>query len=261
MKKITMITDIVFISFCVFLFSFAVCGCFVFRSAAFTLSLMFALIFCLFLTKIYISKHKKTKQLLDQDKKLKDVACELEFMSPIELKKLFIEAFNKNGERAIRQRKYIFLCDKNVLVYVKFSFEKITKAEIVSLFNSLLKGQTGIIISSAYSDDIKDFAARFDNKITLKNVESAYRILQKADSVPPITHKNIFISSKKSNIKNIFNKKHAKRFFLLGVYFTVFSFFVNLKIYYVIVGGVFLIVSAIIRFFGKDDEIYDKVKS
>lgn len=254
MKKFTLFTDVVFISFCVFLFSYALTRFFLPYAVSLVASATFSALFSLLLVKIFLERLRKTKSVKTEQKAFTETCFELDFMNSAEVKKLFESVFVKKGFTAVKRKKYLYLPQKNMLVFIKFGFEKITKTDIVAAYNSLGDNESLTLISSDYTEEITNFAQKFNKKIRLYDSKAAYKLLKETDSLPELKHNSFYAEQKpEMKLKNIFRKKHAKRFLLLGAYFTVFSFFVSVKLYYVIAGGIFLLLSAALRFFGKSD--------
>ena len=152
-----------------------------------------------------------------------------------------------------RKKGGVFIKDKSVALFPLFGFNQTGKSQIVKVFNSISRGEVGYILSETFSDDAFSFAERFDGAIVLVKPDQIFSFLKKHDSLPPEKYQVLKKKRKKFAIlKNLALKKKAKPFFWFGVLFLLYSFFVPLKLYYVIFGCIFLILSIILRAFGKE---------
>lgn len=253
MKKITFILDLVFLTFCAFLLYLLIFSYFFAKNVAYSISITLALITAIFLFKFMLNKKKKEIGKNSLNQKHQEAFWQFKFMSKIKVQELFISAFTKHGYTAKKQGKYIEIKEKNLLVGLFLGFEKVSNLEVVRIYNNLNKNQTAVIIASAYEDGALSFIERFSGKIVAKDFNFGASILEKVNLLPKKSV-NILPENfkKKSNLSVIFYKKHAKRFFFFGLYFLLFSFFASLKIYYIILGGIFILFAFIIKLFGKN---------
>lgn len=208
---------------------------------------LFSSILALIFSVKAINKRKDGKETNRKNIEQKeDLILALELLSKTEQKNLFIKAFSKKGLKPERRKKYIFLSEIGALVYVKFD-EKVTKADILNIYNHAGFSKA-FVLCNKFDDDVINFSKRFIPKIIIKNGDYAYELLKDTEllslvNLPPS------INSVKRTFK-LFYKNNAKKFFLFGATFIVLSFFVTLKLYFLIVGVAFLCFSLILALFG-----------
>ncbi len=137
---------------------------------------------------------------------------------------------------------------KNLRIFFFFSFDGLTKSNVVFAYNRLLPNETAVIYAYNEPADVIEFSKRFSGKIEIKNGEKLYALVK--DFLPlSVLPRTTFSENKK--IGNFFSKKSAKKLFLFGALFLLTSSLVTFKTYYIVFGTIFLICSAISYFFGK----------
>lgn len=148
---------------------------------------------------------------------------------------------------------YFFNKNTNTFHFVKYGFYKVTKTDIVIAFNYLENTQIAYIYSEKFEQEIIDFAKRFNNKIILVDGKETFLILKNKNLLPTFDFEEVFNKKQKpAFLKEILKKKNAKRFFLFGVMFIAFSFFVPIKIYYLLCGSIMIAFALFNKLFGKD---------
>lgn len=199
------------------------------------------------LKKSSISKTVKTKQ----DKAVEQTCYSLCFLEQGKVLALFERALNRLNYTTIKRKKGIFLSQLDVVVFPMFSFDKITKTDVVRVFNSIGTGKKAYIFAQTPDKDVLDFITRFNDKVELVSPLKAHLLLEKTDCLPekiqqdkPKNAKNFFA--------NLFKKKNYKKFLLFGVLFLFYSAFVSVKIYYLFFSYTFFILSLSCRLFGKE---------
>lgn len=254
MKKISLFFDLSVITFTAFLFFNATLKFFVSRSVALSLAITLSLILAIFTLKLLIDKSKRSSSAKNEKKELKEISFQLDFMPNADVKNLFYIAYKDKGYSVIKQRTHLIIPEENTVVFIKFGFEKVKKADVVKAYN--VNGhEKVVIISSEYGDDILNFADRFNGKVILKDVSYAYKLLKETDNLPKITFPYHERKTKLKQTINFFaNKKHAKRFFLFGVGFLFFSSIATIKAYYITLAGACLLYAFYLKLFGKTEK-------
>jgi hypothetical protein len=198
-----------------------------------------------------VNKHKKTSlKRLDQ-KMYDDAVTQLNLMNKAELITFFEKIFAKKGYKLERKHGGIFLSDKNCYIFFKFGFEFVTKADIVRVFNAKGKSSNAYLIAENFSEEVTNFALRFDN-LTVVNAKTIYEYLKEQDSLPENKYQLNKPSIKRLQaLKSLIDRKKAKNFALYGILFLFMSFFVVLKVYYLVCSAVFLIFSLVCLLFGE----------
>lgn len=216
------------------------------------ISASLAILLSLFVAKISYSSYKKRKQKDYTARLIKSTLNELDFLSSSSLFNLFFKAYSDDLKNPEKRKNAIFLPQDNLLVVLLFGFKPTTKVEIVKAFNALNEGEKAVILSTEFTKEIKDFSLRFGNRLTLLESEEVYKILKKHDNLPDtVLLLPEATATKKFHTPKIFYKKNAKRFLGFGVMFLFMSYFVPLKIYYLICSGIMLIFGLILTLFGK----------
>ena len=252
MKKsyIPVIFDTAFFSFSVFLFFLSL----IFRAVKSPFSYIFsALISSLFAVLVFgfltrrknkTETKKKEKEIIEQN------LFHLSFMKKSETVALFNKAFINSGKPFIKVGSVFRLPEENTAYSVVFSADGVKKSDVVKLYNALKQNEKGKIFCAFYSRETEEFCARFNGRIILEKADKTYGFLKNNDALPqlefaPPTKK------KKVGLKIILNKKKAKNYLVFGLIFTVMSFIVRYKFYYIAAGCFFLILAAITVVFGK----------
>ena len=132
------------------------------------------------------------------------------------------------------------------------------KSDVVKAYNLKTNGETAYLLAETFSTDVISFASRFKG-VTLVDGKALFEFLKENQTLPETKFKLDkpklkFISA----IKSLLSRKRAKTFALFGIIFLLSSPFVPIKLYYVIVGAVFLIFSLACLLFGKPTQKLDK---
>ena len=62
-----------------------------------------------------------------------------------------------------------------------------------------------------------------------------------------------FYKREKVKLRAVLNKKNAKKFIAFGLFFVLSSFFVPIKLYYLIMGGIMILFALTLWFFSKSE--------
>lgn len=200
-------------------------------------------------TIIFKRKILKRKNTSARQEKISEITYALNFSS----KKTGLGAIH--GAYLKKDENAKLLSDKIVLsngdrIFNCFGFNGITKKDVVKNFN-LSSGGTCVIACDYATKEVKDFASLFRDKVKILEKQDLFKEINPFDinisTVIPID----FSKKPKPNLKLILKRKSAKRFLALGVFFTLMSFFVPIKTYYLVSGAIFIIFSLVLFFFGK----------
>ena len=253
--KITLpiISDVLFSAIISFILSFVLLNYFFDRLPAIALSLTLALIFAILVLKHATSKREKVK-LSAREKRERDIALsQLNLYTTTEKNDLFERAVKNAGYQTKRRHGGIYVCNKNSFLFPFFSFDGVSKTDVVKVFNAISNKDTAYIISGKFSDEVIEFANRFDGRIVSVDFDIAFKYLSENGALP--RQKFAFKDKKPLNfsiLKTLFLKKNAKKLFFFGILFLFSSNFVSLKIYYVVFGCMFLISALYSKLFGKE---------
>ena len=249
--KFSTISDIVFTFFSVFIISFIILNYFCGRINAIIISIWASLFITTIVCFFIIKQNKKGFLTKKQEKECSEVLTALSFASQVKVCNLFFDAFYKKHLSPEKTKGGIFISAENSLYFIKFSFDGITKTDIVKFFNRLTGNQKAVVCSQSFGKEITDFAKRFNGKILLKDGKWCYELLKEQALIPLITKAPYSCSGQKANFTPLMQRKNAKKFFIFGVTFCAMSFFVPIKLYYTIFGCLMLITSVVLTFFGK----------
>lgn len=210
----------------------------------------------LLIVKIDLNKHKKLRQEHQKKFEAEEVLTKLDFMSKTELYTLFSKVFEKQNIKFEKRKNYLYLPEEKKGIFFSFGFENKSKAEIVKAYNLIDSQDKAEIYSSDFPKDIKDFASRFGGKISLISGIQIYEMLKEVDLLPEKENFLFPIKEPKKERKVFFTKKRAKSFLSFGTIFLLMSYFVPIKLYYVICGGIMLFIGLFCLFFGKPQQAY-----
>ncbi len=257
MKKfyLSTIIDCTFTIISLFLIFFVVFNCFFYKGLSIVLGALFTLAVSLPLLYFLVKKRKNFHQNALLIKNAEQVIFSLSFYTTKKLLALFEKALTLLNEKVENKETHLFLPEKNVVLFFKLGFEKVTKVDIVKAYNLLdfSSSQKVYVFAEDFENDVKTFANRFNGLVNLLNKTTIYKLLQKSELLNEIEVAPVYTASKKLNLKSFFTKKRAKSYLTSGIVFLTFSFFVFYKVYYIIVGCI-LLVLALVCIFIKNPE-------
>ena len=249
--SLSFILDAAFYLVAGFILSFIAVNYYLPRPASYVLATTLAIVFTLICVKISLDKKQKTFSSKEKEKIFVSVMTRLNLTAEKAVAELFDKAIKKEGYATEKKNGGVFIAEKNTTAFFKFCFDGIAKTDIVKCFNKISRNQKAEIYSETFSDEVKDFAARFGGKIILVDGRTAFSLLEKHELLPkekfPLEEK----SKKGFDFSLLLNKKRAKSYLAFGLLFVVLSYFAPIKGYYLIFGAAFLILALILRLFGK----------
>ena len=247
------ISDLLFTAFISFCLSFIFLYYFLPHRFAFLYALLFAVLVSAIFFKFRKTRSDKLNLSKKKNKEIDEVVTTLQFMPNAELKKLFEKGLKNQKLTPVYKRNGFFVPELNLFILLKFGYENTEKADIMRTFNNLNKGETAQIFSESFSDEIINFASRFDNKILLLDKVKTYEFLSGANALPKITKTPIKGNTVKTIVTGFFKKKKATKYLLFGITFLGFSFLTTFKIYYITFGCCLLIFSLLCRLIGTEN--------
>ena len=244
--KIPLSTDLFFCFialFCLFYAIFIKSGLTLIGSTLLSavISLIISSIIAVILIKFF---DKKGATLLEEELK-QNLLNYLTFLPRKELLNYFKQAFNKDGVFLENFNNGLLYKDKQLYIYPIFNASSTTKQNLVEAYRSK-EENTLIVLSGSYLPECYTIT----NNVTLYDIGDVYLTLKTLDALPTLTATKI--DKKKrliSTLKGLFNKKYAKFFFISGAITLIFSTLTFFKTYYIIVGAILLIISALCKFF------------
>ncbi len=247
--------DSAFTAFLSFLCTFLILNFYIERPFSIILGVCIAVpIFIIALEKLNKSSAKKT---LDKQKN-KDIInmCNaLCLLDPIKAIELFERAINRRGFRTLKKKGGIYIEEKNAYVFIIFSFDKITKTDVVRVFNRISPKDKAYIFGQDANAELLDFIDRFNQKIIFVDSNKTYELLSKTNCLPkepmPLSKtKKLLISN---FLSRLFALKNSKSFLGFGIFFLFMSAFVVIKFYYIACACIFITLSLFCKLFGKKE--------
>lgn len=245
------VIDSIFTTFIFFLLTFILLYYFIERQFAIAFSLIlsvpvFMIIFKRLNDKTGKKKIKKQKLLA-----VEKTCTALGFYTTTERNELFAKAVTRLGYTVTRKRGGIFIDGKNSALFIRFGFNAVDKTDVVKIFNSIKSTENAYILAPNFTQEILDFIARFNGRIIAVSKEEVYDFLNKTDCLPKEKLPSLSTKFTKENFRIAFlDSKKAKRYFTFGLLFLLMSYFVPIKIYYVVFGCIFLIYALVLKLFG-----------
>ncbi len=242
-KSFVIICDTVFASVITFILSVVFISFFLKPPYSLILSLLVSLLVALFLYKFFNKKH--TGKLLKKAdlENADNLINYLGLCKKTEVLKLFETVFTNLNYSFTKRNGGLYLTDKKQAHFFDFSFDGITKSTIVKAYNYISSQETAVIYCTECSKEIRAFANKFDNKIKIAEKGEIYTMLNDANCLPKIEKPLRSRPKIKEIVMEFFTKKRAKSYFMFGSTFLFLSFFVMLKVYYIVVGSIFLALS------------------
>ncbi len=245
------VIDTIFTTFIFFLLTFILLYYFIERRFAIAFSLILSVPISMIIFKRLNVKSGKNKIKKQKLVAVENTCTALGFYTTTERNELFAKAVTRLGYAVTRKRGGIFIDGKNSALFIRFGFNAVDKTDVVKIFNSIKSTEKAYILAPNFSQDILNFIARFGSRIIAVDGEKVYDFLNKTnclpkEKLPPTSNKLT-----KENFRIAFlDAKKAKRYFTFGLLFLLMSYFVPIKIYYVIFGCIFLIFALVLKLFG-----------
>lgn len=253
MKSISItILDSLFSAFLAFVLGFILLNFYIEKPYSIIISISLSVpIFMLAYSKLKNSSNIKNTNKL-KSKAMENTFYALSLMEKTQSLSLIEKAISRLGYRTLKRKNAIFIDDKKVAIFPLFSFDGITKTDVVKVFNSIPTGFKAYILGEKVSAEIQDFIDRFDDRIEFVGIEKVYDFLKSTASLPEEKYfpkrKKIF---ENGFLSTLLLRKNAKKFLSFGSLFLIMSYFVPIKIYYLISGCVFLTLALFCRLYGK----------
>ncbi|MBQ9514246.1 MAG: hypothetical protein IJR66_04645 [Clostridia bacterium] len=243
-------SDTAFVFVACFLLSFFIFNYFTKRPYSYVLALSLSLAVSVLAFKIISSAYISNKNASGNSRLVKNTLNHLCLSKEKDVKDLFYSAFIKKGYVAEIKRRYILLPKEKLQLFFVFSFDGLTKKDVVAVYNMLSQSNRAVIYTNEISEEVKDFVIRFNKKINVFYGKEVFDFLKDCEVLPDIDFVLEEITAPKITAKTFIEKKKAKNYFVFGIIFLLLSFFVPLKLYYIIAGGIMISLSLFARLFG-----------
>lgn len=207
------------------------------------LSCALTFLFCYFLDK----KQNQKDVLLKDKKEFENFLKTLYFYSDSEAGKLVKNYYTSIDIKGVSKNGYLALEEVNSWVFFSFTPEKTRLNAVLNAYKKTPKGVSLIFISNDYDSQVYEFFSGFE-RVKLYNGKEFYLSLKEKNLLPELKT-DIKKPRAKLLFKEIFIRENSKKFFIWGATFTLFSTVTYFKWFYLILGGIFLGISAYLRFF------------
>lgn len=215
-------------------------------------SLFFGVMTCVIFYKISLNKKDKLFKTMSEKKLFDDALTQINFMSRNELFTFFKQYLQKKKIYFIETRLGFILPEKGFYMFFKFNYQSVEKLDIVRFYNALSDNQSALILSSEFSQELIAFAKRFNGRIKLCDFSELFCQLKEYNHLPPSKYYLLEENQRhKLKLSDVFYKKNAKNYLFFGIIFSIFTFFVPLKVYYVLCSAFFLVLALLSLVYGK----------
>lgn len=246
--------DTLFYAFITFIACFILLYYFVDRVYA----IVFAIILTLPITAV-IFKHtcrkEQNKSLTKKRAREVELTClKLSFYTIKEQCDLFESAINSKNYQTKQKNQGVYIPTQNCAIFPMFSFDNVTKADVVKIFNQLKSGQSAYILCQGLPSATRDFLLKFNGRINAVDKVKVYELLLETNSLPQTkVGTEEFLKQKPRAKLNLLQKNKCAKYLLFGLSFLFMSFLVPIKLYYIIIGCLFLILSILSKLFGTEN--------
>ena len=253
MNYFVVIIDSLFVFMASFVLTLCLLYYFLEYPTSLIMSICISLIVSIFTLKRLYSKRKRIKIENADKKEFGETMIRLNLMKQSKVLEIFKKACAKDAT-VIKHKDWFYCQNQNTAYFIRFGFAKVSKTDIVKAFNLIKSQDKAVFFAQSYESEVSEFASRFNGRIILKDGKDAFYLLKEVCLIPNEDYSKVYSEKKYFNkMLGLLKKKNAKKFFLFGVCFCLFSFIAPLKTYYLVWGGIMLIYSALLILFGKDE--------
>jgi hypothetical protein len=248
MKKSAFISDVLFI--CGIAGIFTLC-LFRYFSLSFFLSVCLAFL-CAFLagcsaTAFLLHKRKNITLKRSNERQKQDLLRHLCLLSDEKKTEYLRDAFSKITQTPLQKSGKLRMGNENDLYFLKFRFSPVTADEVASAAR-WKSGKQKILLCNEIEESAAALCLQLD--IRLQTGESVYQALKSANALPQSYLGQATKKTRKEKRKLWFSKRNAKGFFTGGVLLLLTSLLTPFPYYYLVFGGILLLVSLFVRIFG-----------
>jgi len=250
MKKFVfaLYSDTVFVGLATFIFSFAL---FRFYFKTFAIALIFSIFTALSVGVLafFLFKRKTDKKFLKlcDEKDMEKLKFHLALDSKENNFQRFFNALSKKYQSAQKQDDCIFANQKNY--YISFKLEPVSADQIVDLIK-LSNGKDTVLLTCSATPDALNISKNFN--IQIADAKEIYLLLKETDCLPEKYIYSEKMIGFKEKLKFRFSKRAYKGYLLSGAILLFFSLFTFFPVYYLISGGILLLIAVAVKLFGKE---------
>ena len=240
--NLPLILDTLFTALCAFLLFFTSIR---YYTRSVYIALGFAIAACLLfgaLSFLYISKKQNKKLLLARDEKQKKLlALHLSLSSDEYISNLMIKSLPDDGEKAEIKGKAISIGDYDY--FCNFKMQPISEDDVAKVIK-IKSDNKKVILCNRISAEALILCENF--LIEVKQIDFIFNLLKEKELLPD---KYIYEGQKKISafrrIKARFSRKICAPLFWSGLALLFLSYFTFFPIYYIVSGGMMLVLSAV----------------
>ena len=239
--NLPLVLDTAFAGICAFLLFFTAIR---YYTKSVVIALVFAICACLLfgcLAFVYISRKQNKKLLISKDEKHKKLlSLHLSLSSDEYVSKLFEKCIKSQENNTQIKGGKIYADDK--VYFFDFKMQPISEDDVAKVIKFKCE-KSKVIFCSRISPDAAVLCENF--LIEIKNIDYVYDLLKQKELLP---EKYVYEGANKisffKRIKARFSRKLCAPLFWSGTALLAMSFFTFFPIYYIVSGGIMLILSA-----------------
>ncbi len=200
----------------------------------------------------YLSKKDRLKSnIANKNQLLKAFNTHLYLLPDKEIVKLISNYLIKIGVAFEVKNSNFYFYRKTILQF-HFTPDKTTLSTCINFYKKTPKNYNLVILSCEYDDSVKEFFSDFE-RIKLYTSNDLYTALENENLLPTLQLPKKDKLTLNSLIGVFLQRKNVKKFFLWGVLLMLFSTVTYYKLFYLILGTSFLLLSAYLKFFIKQN--------
>lgn len=194
------------------------------------------------LSFIYISRKQNKKLLISRDEKQKKLlALHLSLSTDDYVCDLFNKCLSAEDSPAETKNGKVYV--KDGVYFFEFKMQSITEDDIAKVIKNKSDGKKTILCCKI-SPEAAALAETF--LIEIKNIDYVYELLKKRDLLP---EKYVYQGARKTGffkrVKSHFSRRICAPLFWSGMALLFLSYFTFFPVYYIVSGGIMLILSAV----------------
>lgn len=191
-------------------------------------------------------RNQKAYLTSTEEKQRAKLLLHLSLCSPEQLTALFIEAFEKSGEKAKRFSP-LKLYTKDGFYLLQFGFSPLS-ADTLAAFFRFKTNKQRIILCKDCSTEAKTLGETLG--VQIQTGEQIYRFFKEANALPNEYLGDAPKAQKKAKRTIAFAKSNAKRFLLSGALVLLSSLITPFAGYYIFFGALLIAAALLVRIFG-----------
>ena len=199
---------------------------------------------------ILIFSYKNRKRVDEITEKESVIAFSnyLYLLKDSEIISLISSYLDKVGKSYEVKKSAFHFKEERIVLYFDFTPDKTTLSTTLRFYKQTPKGYKTAIISCEYNAGVKEFFSEI-NGVNFYTVFDLYTALKSEKLLPnyPVQEKKNFSVNKL--IGRFLRRENVKKFFLWGAVLTLFSTVTYYKVFYAVLGTVFMLIAVYLKFF------------